>query len=225
MTNLVSCCSPSAFHIWPDGADRGRHRRVDDHVARDVQVGDAAVGVDHRQRRAVLVGGGDRLGPASRSPSGRRSSAVSSAARPSLAFDVRGGERVAVLAEHDGKNARTAWPKMIGSETFIIVALRCTENSTPCALAVGDLRREERVERRRAHDRRVEHLAGQHGHRRLEHASRSPSAATCSIRTSPSSADRHRQLGRAEVAVGHRRDVRASSPRDHAPIECGCLRA
>ena len=34
-----------------------------------------------------------------------------------------------------GKNARTTWPKMIGSETFIIVALRCTENSTPSALA------------------------------------------------------------------------------------------
>ena len=34
-----------------------------------------------------------------------------------------------------GKKARTTWPKMIGSETFIIVALRCTENSTPSALA------------------------------------------------------------------------------------------
>ena len=29
------------------------------------------------------------------------------------------------------RKARTAWPKMIGSETFIIVAFMCSENSTP----------------------------------------------------------------------------------------------
>ena len=34
------------------GADHRRHRGVDDHVAGDVQVGDAAVGVDHREVRA-----------------------------------------------------------------------------------------------------------------------------------------------------------------------------
>ena len=44
----------------PGGADRGGHRRVDDHVARDVQVRDAAVGVDHRERRPGGVGGLDR---------------------------------------------------------------------------------------------------------------------------------------------------------------------
>jgi hypothetical protein len=38
--------------------DHGRHRGVDDDVARHVQVGDAFVGVDHRQRRARGV---DRL--------------------------------------------------------------------------------------------------------------------------------------------------------------------
>ena len=45
----------------PRGADHRRHRRVDDHVARHVQAGDPAVGVDHRERRPGLVGGGDRL--------------------------------------------------------------------------------------------------------------------------------------------------------------------
>lgn len=39
------------------------------------------------------------------------------------------------LAKVFGKKARTTWPKMIGSETFIMVALRWTENSTPSALA------------------------------------------------------------------------------------------
>src|ERR1039458_7091647 len=33
------------------------------------------------------------------------------------------------------KYARTAWPNRIGSETFIIVAFRCTENRTLCSLA------------------------------------------------------------------------------------------
>jgi hypothetical protein len=33
------------------------------------------------------------------------------------------------------KNTRTAWPKIIGSETFIIVAFMCSENSTPCFFA------------------------------------------------------------------------------------------
>ena len=38
-------------------------------------------------------------------------------------------------ANTSAKNARTAWPKMIGSETFIIVAFRCSEKRTPSALA------------------------------------------------------------------------------------------
>ncbi len=44
----------------PRGADRGRHRGVDDHVGGNVQVGDAAVGVDHRQPRSLGGGRGDR---------------------------------------------------------------------------------------------------------------------------------------------------------------------
>ena len=33
------------------------------------------------------------------------------------------------------KNTFTAWPKIMGSETFIIVAFICSENSTPFSLA------------------------------------------------------------------------------------------
>ena len=39
---------PRAVPHLAGGADRGRHRRVDDHVGRDVQARDPAVGVDHR---------------------------------------------------------------------------------------------------------------------------------------------------------------------------------
>ena len=54
------------------GADHGRHRGVDDDVARHVQVGDALVGVDHRQRRALgqlgLEGRLDRRRPRAAPP-------------------------------------------------------------------------------------------------------------------------------------------------------------
>ena len=41
------------------------------------------------------------------------------------------------LAKTSGKYISTTWPKMIGSETFIIVALRCTEKSTSSAAALA----------------------------------------------------------------------------------------
>ena len=50
---------------------------------------------------------------------------------------------------------------MIGSETFIIVALRCTENSTSSALARAICAVEELVERGGAHEGGVDDLAGE----------------------------------------------------------------
>ncbi len=56
---------------------------------------------------------------------------------PSPSFGVRPAAASAspYAANVFGKKARTTWPKMIGSETFIIVALRCTEKRTPSAFA------------------------------------------------------------------------------------------
>ena len=46
-------------------------------------------------------------------------------------------ERVARASSNTSlKNTVTAWPKMIGSDTFIMVAFRCSENSTPSLLGV-----------------------------------------------------------------------------------------
>ena len=39
------------------------------------------------------------------------------------------------LSKTSAKYAFTTWPKMIGSETFIMVALRCTEKRTSSAFA------------------------------------------------------------------------------------------
>ena len=76
----------------------------------------------------------------------------------------------ACFANTSAKYVVTAWPKMMGSETFIIVAFRWIENSTSLALRVGHLLGEERVERRRAHERGVDDLTGQDRDRLLEHA-------------------------------------------------------
>ena len=113
---------------------------------------------------------------------------------------------------------------MIGSDTFIIVALRWTEKSTPCALGVGDLLGEELVERRAAHDGGVEHLAGEHPGVLACRSSRRRRRATCSIRTAP-----------ASPTVVERSVQRKSPPDivatcdvesgDQAPMRCGCARA
>lgn len=55
--------------------------------------------------------------------------------RPSFGVRPAAASLSPYFANVFGKKARTTWPKMIGSETFIIVAFRCTENSTPSCLA------------------------------------------------------------------------------------------
>ena len=117
----------------------------------------------------------------------------------------------------------TTWPKMIGSLTFIIVALRCTEKSTSSALARAIwLRR---------------------------NASSAATRSTVASTTSPSSTGRPSLSTVVVPSVATWRMVRVSSPPSttdcslsrkssmpivatlvllsglQAPIECGCLRA
>lgn len=66
-------------------------------------------------------------------------------------------------ANRVGKKARTAWPKRIGSETFIIVALVQGEEHA-LLLRRGDLLAQEGLQRRDPHDGGVDDLAGQHRH-------------------------------------------------------------
>ena len=187
--------------MWPGRADHRRHGGVDDHVARHVQVGDAAVGVDHGEarpgrparRRTRRRWRRRRARPRDRRRRRRQPSfgLTPAAARASPCV----GEDVC------GKKARTTWPKMIGSETFIIVALRWTEKRTPSSLARGDLLGEELLElgdaasRRRRGSRR----RGPGSGARLRTVAL-PSASTSSIRTLPVRCHGRRALGRAEVA-------------------------
>lgn len=68
-------------------------------------------------------------------PSGRASRPLRMPPRPSFGVRPAAARVSPCSAKVLGKKARTPWPKTIGSETFIIVAFRCSENSTPSALA------------------------------------------------------------------------------------------
>jgi hypothetical protein len=132
-------------------ADHRRHRGVDDHVARDVQVGDPLVGVDHRDRRASRIHRADvGLDRRALTVGQRRELGETRSAKPSFGSTPSAGDRRRVLREHALEEDRTACPKMIGSETFIIVAFMCSEKRTPFARASATSRsRKSRQLRRR----------------------------------------------------------------------------
>ena len=67
---------------------------------------------------------------------GARRRGVSTSARPSLGFTPMRSNVSPCFANTSAKYVFTAWPKRIGSETFIIVALRWIENSTSLRLGV-----------------------------------------------------------------------------------------
>ena len=67
------------------------------------------------------------------------------------------------------KKTFTAWPKMMGSETFIMVAFMCSENSTPSALAAAICSFEEGDERGLAHEGGVDDFTGLERGGFLEH--------------------------------------------------------
>ena len=126
-------------------------------------------------------------------------------------------------ANTSGRKARTTWPKMIGSETFIMVALRCTENSTSSAFA----RAIWAVRNSRSDATRIA-VASTTSPARTGTDSRStvvvPSSPTSSMRNESSAASTADfSLCRKSSAVMCATLVFESA--DHAPIECGCERA
>ena len=68
-------------------------------------------------------------------PSGRAARPSKMAPSPSLGLRPAAASVSPYRANVSGKKTWTTWPKMIGSEIFIMVALRCTENNTPSAWA------------------------------------------------------------------------------------------
>ena len=127
------------------------------------------------------------------------------------------------MANTSGRKARTTWPKMIGSLTFIIVALRWTENSTSSALAraIWSARNASSAATR------MTVASTTSPSRTFRPPLRTvvvPSAATwrmVSVSSAGSTTDCSlaRKSSRPIVAT----EVRLSARQ--APIECGCLRA
>jgi hypothetical protein len=112
---------------------------------------------------------------------------------------------------------------MIGSETFIIVALRCTENSTPCSCA-------SRISRARKAFSAAARMTAASTISPACTSSPSlstvvePSAPTCSMRSVVAGVERHRRLGVAEVASVIVATWLLVSG-DQAPMEWGCFLA
>ena len=151
---------------------------------------------------ALLDGGPDR-GALAAGRRGRRGCAP----RPSLGLRAGGASCSPYCCEDVGKNARTTWPKMIGSETFIIVALRWTENSTSSALARAICSARNASQRGDAHDGGVDDLAGEDRQADSLSTVTVPSSATCSMRRVSSAVDDDRLLVGAEVVLAHGGDV------------------
>ena len=176
MTASVSASLPSGPHMWPELRIIAGIDGVDDDVARDVEVGDPPVRVDHGER-ADRRRARRRRTPGSPSPSGSSSSPAKIAARPSLGLELGGGQHVAVAGE--GRRGRTlapTWPKMIGSETFIMVAFRCTREEHVLGLGPRDLVGEEGSKGRHPHDRCVDDLTGLDRHGLAQHGDRAVAA-------------------------------------------------
>ena len=148
--------------------------------------------------------------------SGSSSRLSSSVPRPSFGVMPASASASPCSANSAGKNARTTCPKMIGSETFIIVALRCTENSTPSALARA-ICASRNV--RSAATRMT--VASTTSPASTGTDSRStvvvPSSPTSSMRSEPSASITVGLLVGAEVVGGHVGDVRlgVGGPRAH----------
>ena len=117
----------------------------------------------------------------------------------------------------------TACPKMIGSETFIIVALRWSEKSTPWALASAICSARNVEQRPLAHDGGVDDLAGEERDRLLQHGGGAVRGDQLDARDR-GLADGGGPLVGAEVA-GVIVATWVFESGDQAPIECGWLRA
>ena len=184
-----------------------------------VEVRDAAFGVDHRQRRASRVRASiDVRSQRARVPAAARRQ---SAPRPSFGL-TPAVERGPVLGEEFGevRTHRVAEDDRVGHLHHRRLEVHGEEHALSCASATCSARNRSSAARRIT----AASITSPARTGTLIRATVAPSAATCSIRDDAVAGHRDRLLGGAEVALAHRRDVRARAC-DQAPIGCGCARA
>ena len=153
---------------------------------------------------------------ASRVSAGSLSRAASTLASPSLGSAPTEASVVAVLREDVGEELLhdVAEDDRVGDLHHRGLEVHGEQHAL--RLGVGDLLGEEGVERRLAHHRGVDDLAGEHGQPVLEHGARAVGRDVLDPQRRRLR-DRDRRLRVPEVAVGHRRDVRlrVGRPRAH----------
>ena len=200
----------------PGGADRGRHRRIDDHVAGHVQVADAAIGIDHRQRRASRIRAIDRRLHGAALFVGQRVDRLQQRRQAVVRIDAQRFQQLAVLIEsirevraHGvSEDDRVRDPHHRRLQVY-------GEQDAPLP-RVGELLGEEGIEGGAAHHRGIQHLARQDRDRLLQYR-RGAVLGDVLDPHRPFLLYRHRLLRGAEIPVAHCRDVRAGArrPRSH----------
>ncbi len=141
------------------GADHRRHRGVHDHVGRHVQVGDALVGVDHGQGRALgelAVEGRLDLGAVR-----QRVQALEDAAQTVVRGQTGGGEVGAVPLEGLGEEGAhdVAEDDRVGDLHHRRLEVHGEQDAL--LLGAGDLRLEELAQRGDSHHGGVDDLTGE----------------------------------------------------------------
>ena len=202
-----------APHV-PGGADHRRHRGVDDDVARHVQVGDALVGVDHRQARAVGEARGDR--GLDLVTVGQRRQAVEDAAEPVVGGQAGSREVGAVGLEDLGQEGSDHVAEDDRVADLHHRRLEVHREEHVVGLGPGDLVAQEGVERSDPHDGGVDDLALEHRQRLLEHRGGAVGSDVLDGQDVVA-AEHDRLLVVAEVVDAHRRDVGLAlgAPRAH----------
>ena len=155
------------------GTDRGRHRGVDDHVTGNVQVGDPAIGVDHREAWAGCVRGVDRRLHRRAVVVVERLDRAQQGADAVVGIDARRLQFGGVVGEQPRKERAYRVAEDDRVRDLHHRRLQVDREQDPAPLGIGDLLGQEPLQHRAAHHRRVEHLAVQHREVVLEHGDRS----------------------------------------------------
>ena len=125
-----------------------------------MQVRDPAVGVDHRQRRAVGVRGIDRVADPDPVVGRQVLDRGEQRREPIVGVDARRLQRLRVVGEHVREERAHGMAEDDRVGDLHHRRLQMDREQHPLALCVGDLLGEERLQRGPAHDGGIDHLAG-----------------------------------------------------------------
>mmetsp|Transcript_9942 Transcript_9942/g.41730 ORF Transcript_9942/g.41730 Transcript_9942/m.41730 type:complete len:581 (+) Transcript_9942:2473-4215(+) len=205
----------------PALADHRRHGRVDDHVRGDVEVGDPAIRVHHRDARAVgpRVAGVDvRENLRAQRRVGDFAHRLQDRAQAVLGVGAGGGERSFVPLERVAEVHRHDASEEHGVAHLHHGRLEVQRDHQVVRSRVSELALDERVEVREGHARGVHRLQRLHGNLLLERRRRS-AARGVQLDAQKTRGAHHGGLLRAvEVPGGHGRDSRLGVGRPSAHL-------